>query len=352
MTALRLYAHHVAGLRYVEDNVATPFRHRPDGTFEFREPLLAAGVEPVGSLGEADVACFPAGWASYQGAQREQAVAFIEQAADAGRRVAIWVLGDHEVDLPWPNVIQFQHAFRRSRRSLATRCVVPTMLGDFAPDVFGDELGPLPKGSRPLVGFCGQAGASAKEEVKRVLIKARARLLLATRRSEDLPEPWGSHVRLRRSVLAALEADPRVDTDFIIRDRYRGGLPDRKDPALFRHAKNVEFYWNIHRTQYTVCVRGGGNFSVRLYETLCAGRVPLVLDTDGLLPWPDDPFWSEVALVVPFAERHSLTDRLVAHHAAADERGWADRQERARRFWIDRLSRAGWLTQLPGLLAP
>ena len=353
MTNLTMYPLHVEGVVYSEWNAVTPFRSLADGSFELREDARAGGVELAGSLAAADVGCLPADWRTYRDGGHHAAVAaFVAEAAAAGKQVAIWVFGDDEVDLPWPNVIQFQHAFRRSRPSVTTRRALPTMFADVTGPVFGDSLATLPKGDAPLVGFCGQAGASRVEEVKRLGIKARARGLRLARCTDAVPEPWPSHVRLRRRLLAALAADPRLHTDFILRDVYRGGMTGWRNINDPLPAARMEYYRNIHDTQYTVCVRGGGNFSLRLYEALCIGRVPVLVDSDGILPWADDPFWREVALVVPAREVGSLADRLVAHHAAVDETGWQERQHRARAFWLDRLSRKGYLSHLPELLVP
>ena len=351
MSNVKVFAHDVEGLTYTEWNVATPFRHLADGSYELREQA-AAVVELVGSLDEAEVACLPSDWCGYDSDTRPDAVAFIERAAAAGKSVGVWVFGDDEYDLPWSNVIQFQHAFRRSRPARTTRRVLPSMFADLAGPVYDGRLAVLPKGDAPLVGFCGQAGSSPVEETKRAIHKARMRALRLARRTDAVPEPWPSHVRMRRRLLDALATDDRIHTRFLLRDQYRGGLTGWRNINDPLPTARQEYYDNIHDTQYTLCVRGGGNFSLRLYETLCLGRIPLVVDADGILPWPDDPFWHEVALVVPVADAGSLGDRLLAHHARAGEAEWADRQARARAFWVDRLSRPGWLAHLPELLTP
>ena len=61
----------------------------------------------------------------------------------------------------------------------------------------------------------------------------------------------------------------------------------------------MEFYENMVSSDYIVCVRGGGNFSVRLYETLAMGRIPIFINTDCLLPlnksidWKKHVVWIE-----------------------------------------------------------
>ena len=38
---------------------------------------------------------------------------------------------------------------------------------------------------------------------------------------------------------------------------------------------------------FVICNRGAGNFCMRLYQTLAFGRIPLLLNTDMVLPFED-----------------------------------------------------------------
>ena len=80
----------------------------------------------------------------------------------------------------------------------------------------------------------------------------------------------------------ALPVIPALTTNYILRSKYRAGVSREKDPF---HPSRLEFVNNILGSDYTVCMRGGGNFSVRFYETLSLGRIPVFIDTDCLLPW-------------------------------------------------------------------
>ena len=347
---MKLYLHPIDGITYDRPLLAPLVAPGDGGGFVLRPAIVAAGVQAVGSLAEADVAALPVLWRQHTRAERAEAVRFIDEAGLAGTRVAIWVDGDDEVDLPWPHVIQFQHAYRRARVRRTSSHAYPTFFADIVATEFDDDLAPVPKGPTPIVGFCGQARASAADEAKRLAWKVGTRAWSLAGRTEVVPEPLSSHLRLRRQVLASLEHDPRVRTDFVVRDQYRAGLDKLRDAPEVLDASSMGFFGNIRGAHYTVCVRGGGNFSVRLYETLCLGRIPLIVDDDGVLPWPDHPFWSETALVVDRRDLATLPDRVVAHHAAASEDGWIERQRAAQDFWRGWLSRPGYLHHLPELL--
>ena len=88
----------------------------------------------------------------------------------------------------------------------------------------------------------------------------------------------------RASLIRELQADDRIQTNFIIREQFWGGKPH--DPRLVR-----EFYDNIQGAHFTVCSPGAGNFSMRFYQVLAAGRIPVVVHHDMEFPYEDEIDW-------------------------------------------------------------
>lgn len=315
--------------------VAPLFVLGEDGSLSARPP----GIELDD---EADLAAFTGLWGAYPRSARDQLLAHLDQ-----RRVVVWVEGDQEIDLDHPNAILFEHGPRRGRAAHAW----PVLVHDHLAQRFGGEVDPQPRGERPRVGFCGQARAPWSGHLRLAAGKARQRLAHALGRTDRLAGPWASHLRLRRRALDALAADPRIDTDFVVRDRYRAGLVSHAERADRTSPTASEFFDNIRSTAYTVCVRGGGNFSTRLYEALCLGRIPVVVDRDQVLPWAGIVPWDELAVIVPADRLDTLADRVAAHHAGLDDEAFLALQGRCRDLWVDRLSVDGFFGHLPELLA-
>lgn len=61
-----------------------------------------------------------------------------------------------------------------------------------------------------------------------------------------------------------------------------------------------EYYANLADNQYTLCIRGCGNFSYRFYEALSFGRIPIVINTDMILPLYGHIKWSDHIIDIPF----------------------------------------------------
>jgi hypothetical protein len=144
-------------------------------------------------------------------------------------------------------------------------------------------------------------------------------------------------------VLDALARCPRIDTDFVLRTRYRAGVrsADRNDPA---QTARREFLQNVLETDYTVCMRGGGNFSVRFYEALALCRVPAFVDTDCVLPYSEQVNWRQYTVWIDETELSRAGDLIADFHANLSSREFAELQLACRAVWVDRLTTNGFYT--------
>ena len=62
--------------------------------------------------------------------------------------------------------------------------------------------------------------------------------------------------------------------------------------VISKQKARQEFYSNLLSGSFSLCVRGNGNFSYRFYEALSFGRIPILIDTDCVLPFEKDIIWS------------------------------------------------------------
>ncbi|MEM9882375.1 MAG: exostosin family protein [Planctomycetota bacterium] len=121
--------------------------------------------------------------------------------------------------------------------------------------------------------------------------------------------------RCRRPLLSL--SHPRA----LVRDTRGFVFFDRgSDPV--GHARQRSAYLDVlRRSKFVLCPRGRGTSSIRLYETMAAGRAPVIIADDWVAP--DGPDWDTFALRVPEAEAASLPRRLEAMEDEAADRGAA-----------------------------
>jgi len=59
-----------------------------------------------------------------------------------------------------------------------------------------------------------------------------------------------------------------------------------------------EYLSSISNNLFTLCIRGAGNFSYRFYEALCMGRIPILIDTDTVLPFESIIDWQQYIIKI------------------------------------------------------
>ncbi len=66
------------------------------------------------------------------------------------------------------------------------------------------------------------------------------------------------------------------------------------------------FYNNMLSGSFSLCIRGNGNFSYRFYEALSFGRIPVLIDTDCVLPFNNVINWSKHIIKLDINELETL----------------------------------------------
>jgi hypothetical protein len=154
------------------------------------------------------------------------------------------------------------------------------------------------------------------------------------------PAPF-EHTRFRQRVLDTFERSSAVTTHYVLRAAYRAGQSTSDSRNAANNRARQEFISNVLDTDYTVCMRGGGNFSVRFYEALALGRIPIFIDTDCALPFHDTLDWRRYVVWVD-ANELAAAPHLVRHyHADLTPEEFRARQLECRRLWEERLSPDG-----------
>ncbi len=140
--------------------------------------------------------------------------------------------------------------------------------------------------------------------------------------------------KYRKKMIAVFEGSNKVECNFIKQKDFWGGNPHHKDVVAL-------FYNNLEQNQYILCNRGGGNFSIRFYQTLAAGRVPILVDTDIELPFNNIINWEEI-IILKKTEKECLQAVIQDHQT----NGYILRQAKARFVFKEYLSKENYFDKL------
>jgi len=227
---------------------------------------------------------------------------------------------------------------KRLKKQFASTVFITDPLAVF----FNSEFSIREKGAMPKVGFCGQAvdGVlhSGYNSLRTMMRNGAYHLGL----SYYEPQTVYSSSRRRSKLLSLLESSSLVETDFIKRGKYRAGATTEEE----RYRTTMEFFNSIINTDYTLCVRGGGNFSVRIYETMALGRIPLFVNTDSILPFDDQIDWKQHLVWVEEADLKRVGEILADFHQSIHPDDFKQLQINNRNMWLKYLSGEGFHKQL------
>ncbi len=110
---------------------------------------------------------------------------------------------------------------------------------------------------------------------------------------------------LRQEVCELLNNNQNFDCEFIYRDKFHW-FYNESQLAKMRY----EYTNNLKENNFSLAIRGVGNFSYRLCEIMHMGRIPIIIKTNNVLPLEDFINWNECAVICEEKELHILNDKI------------------------------------------
>ncbi len=255
-----------------------------------------------------------------------------------------YVSGDFGIAYPeFSNITYFRMGGFQSQLSQYNKGF-PVALSDHFQIIYQMEtIKPVAKRMLPVVGFCGHATLSTLKRVKELAkcLKENGKRFLQNPFRKDW-EPLFASAYERAQLLRYFEDSTVIKTNFIYRNQYRAGA----QTDLERKETTLAYYDNIASSDYVLCVRGGGNFSVRFYETLMMGKIPVFVNTDCLLPFQEQIDWKQHVIWVEWKDRMNIAQIVSDFHQQITNDDYLQMQLNNRELWKDRLSVKGMIEMI------
>jgi hypothetical protein len=202
------------------------------------------------------------------------------------------------------------------------------------------EFVPLNKSLYPTIGFVGHADGSFFKWCKEFFNFGVLNFKRITKKYFSDYQPFYPSSRKRYQFLSLLQENLEIKTNFIFRTKYRAGANNNEN---LRELTTKEFFENINTNAYTFCLRGAGNFSVRLYETLAMGRIPVLIDTDIRLPNENVISWKNHCVIV---SENNFMEKLIDFHKNITDKEFKEMQINNRKLWVNQLNREGYFNEI------
>ncbi|MDO8619898.1 MAG: exostosin family protein [bacterium] len=246
-------------------------------------------------------------------------------AKEAGKKVLLFDYTDY-VDrvptLPKHAVLFRVSAYRHHKKE-----------NEFVMPYFVQDFGSLPfstKSPEPVIGFCGLSGygrfpQSIKAEVKWYMTAVTLFL-----QGDRLRAVHRKGIYWRKQSLSVLRQTAGIKPAFVERHAYSlhrdsvEGTPERI---------RAEYTENLRASHLALVVRGDANASQRFYEALSAGRIPLFLDTNCVLPLEELVPYDSGMLRVPWTGLRTLGEVASKRYTMLTDTAFMEMERSARRIF-------------------
>ena len=291
----------------------------------------------VSTLLEADIAIVPVDISYYfQTKQKDQLFNFIDGANLLYKKVWVYSAGDFGITLN-KNVYTFRLGGFESKFDEKT-FIMPSFINDpYA--AFDKDFVPLIKSEFPRIGFVGHASGSYLKKAKELFNFGNHNIKRLFKKAFSDYQSFYPSSCIRFNFLTVLRKNNCIQTDFILRNHYRAGASNENE----KKETTKVFFDTIFNNPYTFCMRGGGNFSVRFYETLAMGRIPLVVDTDFRLPLHNSVLWKNHCIIV---SENNIEKGLIDFHKNITENQFLQLQINNRNLWLNYLQREAYFHEM------
>ncbi|MBE7382487.1 MAG: exostosin family protein [Leptolyngbya sp. SIO1E4] len=297
---------------------------------------------------EADFAVMPPNWRTIRGDSwrskinqnaEHLGIQFSQVVKRANKPLIVFFSGDcSDEDIPMKDAIVFRQSAYCSRFK-ANDFSLPAFCEDAIEFYFDNQLPVRHKQEKPIVGFCGFLRS---DSFKRKIQTALYYVITLVTRGRVGVSPYKGEI-LRSNAIELLSKSHSVETNFLIR---RSQVFFENSNLEYKQKVRSEFVQNIIGSDYVLCCRGSGNYSIRLYETLACGRIPIFIDTDCVLPYDFAIDWKKYCVWIDENDLPNIAEKIADFHEKLSAEEFIDLQYNCRKLWKEWLSPEGFYSNL------
>ncbi|MBI5140483.1 MAG: hypothetical protein HZA94_03510 [Candidatus Vogelbacteria bacterium] len=279
-----------------------------------REPI----VHIVDRIDDADYILLPHNYFYYKNKEC-QLSSLVKLAEKYGKKIIVFAYGDSDQNIFVKHSLVFRTSQYRFKQG-PNEIIMPAYIEDL-----GETICPglRIKGKFPIVGFCGWAsfktiGQKIKYVIKNVIID----ISLGIKK-----KVFKQGIYFRKRAIKVLTNSLVVRANFIIRNSYSA---HKETLGLDKAKARSDFINNIIESDLYLAIKGDGNYSNRFYEILSLSRVPVLVDTQSILPLEDVINYEEFILRVPYQDIDKLDKTIFNFYNSLDNNKFAEMQKKAR----------------------
>ena len=262
---------------------------------------------------------------------------FAEKLKKFNKILIAWLDGDNDIRYRHKNCIIIKYSTNKNYNNSNVYIQPADLKNDLLNEYFNGKINIRNKDTIPSIGFDGMADYPKLKITGTIVKNIIHRLSYIIFQTQYVPDPIAPNLMKRKRILNYLKKKSSIKTDFKIRDSFAAGIYPENINA------RKEYVNNIISNDYTFCYRGTANYSLRLYETLCLGRIPLFIDTQCVLPLERKINWKEICLWVDQSELKFIDKKILDYHKSISNKEFIEKQIYCRELWNKYFSKHGFI---------
>lgn len=297
--------------------------------------IISQSYSIIESVEEADIIILPLEYNYICGLEPKIKSKYLE--LSKRNNIPLWIYsgGDFGFSFKDKEIYNFRLGGFHSKLN-ANTFIMPSFIVDPYEYVLKTEFSILKKEPLPSLGFVGHSDDSFFKLLKECMVYLKINIFKRGLKKQhlDYQSFYPSSIK-RARILKKLNTSQLLKPNFIFRDQYRGGVKTEAEKTK----TTLEFFKNIEDSGYVFCLRGVGNFSVRLYETLAMGRIPVFIDTDCRLPLEGSINWSKHLVHVKSSNPKDIERSIINFHEQLSDLDFINIQAENRVLWEKYMNR-------------
>ncbi len=253
----------------------------------------------------------------------------IQTAQSTGKKILVFAYGDSDEAVNIPNSIIVRTSQYRYKKA-SNEVIMPAYVEDLGKNgiTYREK-----KNTKAVVSFVGWAGfAHISDKVKYFFRVIFQELKSIIDKKATLHKPG---LYFRRHALSRLANSSGLNTSFTVRKSYSG---HKKTIELSPVQARTEFVDRVSNSDFALAVKGDGNYSLRFFEILSLGRIPLLIDTDCPLPFEDRISYQDFIVRIDYKDLKRVDELLAIFYKKIGSEQFMIMQKKARAVFEQFLS--------------
>jgi len=241
---------------------------------------------------------------------------------------------DEHIDIPDAFIFRYsQYGYKKRENEIImppyTRVFRSPGLASYREQVWKDIL-PREKFGKPTISFCGWADFPNAYRrctyIGRVLFADIKKYLLKNTHAE-LHKPG---IYFRRKAVNVFGESVSFDTNFTLRKSFSSQNGFDGESSVGAENAEREYIESILGADFVLAPKGMANASIRLFETLSLGRLPVLINTDCVLPLEEHIDYDKFIVRVDHAYIEDAEKIVLGFYNSLSPQEFTERQKMAR----------------------